>query len=469
MDLRYNGNSSSKDFSGVISWSEPLGKNLKLNTTLEGRFAHGEKIRDAFGRNAVSVEYTEADSWWSSTQSNRDLEGIGKIVLQWKKETNLVQVGANAGMSKKITESYSKGVSSVNGDEWLFTAAPSLTMSHNDQNYFCRLNYSGNLQNPGRSSMLPVPDISNAMQISVGNIYLRRPFRHSGSITLYKNNTPRISFYSTGSVTKRGLVSASWFDSNSIRYAVPVNSGKPQFSATFGLNYDTPLDKKKQFNFSLGLTPSITTGTSYQASEIMAGLDLDNFIYSDFMALFWGNDIQGTRFYSGASGFRESRTFTYRVNGSASISYRNKKMNLSLSYTPEAHFSRYSLNPAANSNTCAHYFKGYGRFTLPKKFEFYTNASYTIYQGYREGFNKPDFKWNASLEKSVKAFTFSLTVQDILNSAQSIYHNSGEDWYEDTQSLIMSRFILFGVKWNFGKMNPSNMNKARNATFNMMQ
>ncbi|MCR5018108.1 MAG: hypothetical protein K6A64_04870 [Bacteroidales bacterium] len=39
---------------------------------------------------------------------------------------------------------------------------------------------------------------------------------------------------------------------------------------------------------------------------------------------------------------------------------------------------------------------------------------------------------------------------------------------EDSYRLIMGRYILFGVKWNFGKMNAGHSQKAQQAAFNML-
>ena len=41
-----------------------------------------------------------------------------------------------------------------------------------------------------------------------------------------------------------------------------------------------------------------------------------------------------------------------------------------------------------------------------------------------------------------------------------------ENYEEDSYSLIMGRYILFGVKWNFGKMNATQNNRAQRAVWN---
>jgi len=39
---------------------------------------------------------------------------------------------------------------------------------------------------------------------------------------------------------------------------------------------------------------------------------------------------------------------------------------------------------------------------------------------------------------------------------------------EDSYKLVLGRFVLFGVKWNFGKMNASHNQKAQDALWNMV-
>ena len=44
-----------------------------------------------------------------------------------------------------------------------------------------------------------------------------------------------------------------------------------------------------------------------------------------------------------------------------------------------------------------------------------------------------------------------LRVHDILNQTRNLTHTVTDNYVEDSYRLILGRYILFGVKWNFGK------------------
>ena len=43
-----------------------------------------------------------------------------------------------------------------------------------------------------------------------------------------------------------------------------------------------------------------------------------------------------------------------------------------------------------------------------------------------------------------------------------------DEYVEDSTRLVMGRYAMFSVKWNFGKMNPAKNARVRNAMYNMM-
>lgn len=56
-----------------------------------------------------------------------------------------------------------------------------------------------------------------------------------------------------------------------------------------------------------------------------------------------------------------------------------------------------------------------GSYTTKHEFEFNTDLSYDFYVGYSEGYGRPEWQWNAEVNKSIGAFNLSLKVRDILN------------------------------------------------------
>ena len=64
--------------------------------------------------------------------------------------------------------------------------------------------------------------------------------------------------------------------------------------------------------------------------------------------------------------------------------------------------------------------------------------------------------------------TLTLSVADLLNQQRSRQHSVSAEYVQDSYSLVMGRYAIFSIKWNFGKMNAAQNSKVQNAMFNMM-
>ena len=62
----------------------------------------------------------------------------------------------------------------------------------------------------------------------------------------------------------------------------------------------------------------------------------------------------------------------------------------------------------------------------------------------------------------------NVKVNDILNQTRNLTHTVTANYEEDSYRLVMGRYILFGVKWNFGKMNAVHSARAQQAAMDMV-
>ncbi len=223
-----------------------------------------------------------------------------------------------------------------------------------------------------------------------------------------------------------------------------------------------PLDRKRQLTLSLDGYVNMATTNSFQATGAIPGLNTSAFNYTDMMASFWG-DASGDRFYSGQSGFGQSKTNALRWSASANLQWAPEHFTASAGYGVQNHISKYTLNPAANTATWDHYFNAHVMYQTDGGWEFQTDARYMLYRGYAQGFNDPEFIWNAAVSKSIKAFTLSLKMADILGQTRSRWHSVAEEYVQDTYRNTLGRYFIFSVAWNFGKMNAKNNRMVQDA------
>jgi hypothetical protein len=218
---------------------------------------------------------------------------------------------------------------------------------------------------------------------------------------------------------------------------------------------------------TLGASASYSSSISYQSTSTLPGLDKDAFDYASFMADFWG-DADGDRFYGGQSGFSESNTRTFSPYANFSIKYNKDRYSFTVWGNTQGRISKYSLDPSINMKTLETHINARTSYTTKHEFEIDTDIAYVFYRGYANGYGQPEWRWNAEVSKNIGAFNLSAKVHDILNQTRDLTHTVTANYEEDTYRLIRGRYVLFGVKWNFGKMNAAHSQRAQQAAFNMI-
>ena len=463
--MRYLSDGKSYSADSHVRFTEPLGEKWTLSAMGGLTWSGSDKVRDAFdaaGRN----------DYYSSLSRNNYIEQQYDVTAQYKfGERNWITLGGRVYGDLNETYSKSFGKENTTGkDEWLWHVAPTLRLQFNKGYNDIYLYVSGYGMHPGASRMQPVLNITDPSRLTLGNVYLK-PYSQSYLSADWTRSNPEK--YTTLMLTLFGTVNASpisqarWYDADGILYSIPVNAKKPSVNGTFLLDYTTPLDAKKNWFLTMTGFAMFTSSLNYQAKGTLPGLDKDAFDYADFMDGFWGN-ADGDRFYGGQSGFGESRTHTLNPYAAISLKYNQDRWSFMLRAGSEGHIARYSLDPSINLNTLDTRFGVQGSYTTKHEFEFNSDLTYSFYNGYAAGYGQPEWDWNIEINKNIGAFNLSVKCRDVLNQTTNLTHTVTANYKEDTYRLIMGRFVIFGVKWNFGKMNAAHSQRAQQAAENMI-
>ena len=464
-DLFYN--SDLNNVSGFISmtYSEPIAKKWAAEIGAQSRYYRNRNFR-----NATNLDGSYND-YYSSMSDNRYLSNRGALTVQYGNDTTTVQFGVMADVVQNEVKAKSMGVETITGKgEWLVNVSPFIYYNYEKEGIDLSVYYTGMENRPSATSMTPSLNISNPVQITAGNIYLKPQYTHHSHVSLSTNNRETFAFFSmylSGQMTTRSSVQASWMDASGVRYAVPVNSRKPQSTAYMYISYSRPITKDRQLTFQVSPYANYTGGTSYQAISRLDGLDLQSFDYNTFMDEFWG-DASGDRFYSGQSGFAESSTNTLVWGGEFKLKYSIEKLDASLSYGMSNRISKYSLDPTANLNNWTHNISSDVLYRPGKDWEISSELTYRFYKGFANGFGLPEWRWNMSVSKSIKSVTLGLKVADILNQTRNMRRTVSAEYVEDVYNNVLGRFFLFNVSFNFGKMNAKKNANIEGAMWNMM-
>lgn len=461
-DLTYDNNGSYSNISGSVNYVEPFGKNWALAATVSSRYSVRKSTSEASNADGSANDY------YSSVSDNYYFSNEGQILAQYNKGKTNVQFGGQARLYKNENYARSFGLDTKTGvDEWQTTLSPFVNVRYSDKNNNVYFRLSSRTARPSFASIVPTFSIVNPTRITAGNIYLK-PVTTESATASYRGSWGKARFngWMFGDYSSNSQVSAIWFDKNSIRYSIPVNTRKPSYTYSTDFNFFTPLSKdgKLQLSVSGGLVNN--RSVSYQSKGSLDGIDLDSFDYTGFMENFWG-DASGDRFYSGQSGFQESLTRILRTDLSMALTLNLERFSVQLAPAVNNSRSRYSLDSRANTNYWETFLNIRPSYTSPHEFEFQSDFSYVILRGYGSGYDDDYVRWNLSVGKNIKSFNITLTAQDLLDSAKSLRRNVQDDYVQNSYTNVLGRRIILSFTWNFGKMDASKSGAAQNAMWNM--
>lgn len=461
-DLIYDKDGSYSDIGGSLKYVEPFGKNWALSATLSSRYSVRKSTSEASNADGSANDY------YSSVSDNYYFSNVGQILAQYNKGKTNLQLGGQARLYKNENYARSFGLDTKTGvDEWQTTLSPFVNVRYSDKNNNVYFRLSSRTARPSSASIVPTFNIVNPTRITAGNIYLK-PVTTESATASYRGSWGKARFngWMFGDYSSNSQVSAIWFDKNSIRYSIPVNTRKPSYAYSTDFDFFTPLSKdgKLQLSVSGGLV--INRSVSYQSKGSLDGIDLDSFDYTGFMENFWG-DASGDRFYSGQSGFQESLTRTLRTGLSTALTLNLERFSVQLAPAVNNSRSRYSLDSRANTNYWETFLNIRPSYTSPHEFEFQSDFSYVILRGYGSGYDDDYVRWNLSVGKNIKSFNITLTAQDMLDSAKSLRRTVQDDYVQNSYTNVLGRRIILSFTWNFGKMDASKSGAAQNAMWNM--
>lgn len=462
-DLTYDKDGSYSDINGSLKYVEPFGKNWALSATLSSRYSIRKSTSDATNNVDGSV-----NDYYSSVSDNYYFSNEGQLLAQYNKGKTNIQFGGQARLYKNENYARSYGLDTKTGvDEWQTTLSPFVNVRYSDKNNNVFFRLSSRTARPSSASIVPTFNIVNPTRITAGNIYLK-PVTTESITTSYRGTWGKARFngWLFGDYSSNSQVSAIWFDENSVRYSIPVNTKKPSYSCSSDFNFFTPLSKDGKLRFSVNGGLALSRSVSYQSKGTLDGINLDSFDYTDFMDDFWGN-ASGDRFYSGQSGFQESLTRSVRTNLGMTLSLNLERFSTELGADVNNSRSRYSLDSKANTNYWETSFGINPSYTSVHEFEFQSGLSYVILRGYGSGYNDDYVRWNLSVGKNIKSFNITLTAQDLLDSARSLRRTVQDDYVQNSYTNVLGRRIILSFTWNFGKMDASKSSAAQNAMWNM--
>ena len=283
-----------------------------------------------------------------------------------------------------------------------------------------QLDYRASTNQPSVSQLQPIPDISNPLNIRVGNPDLKQEYSHRVNVHYTGMNPFRnksFFWFSSYSFTNNKIVNFDLIDSFGRKTTRPVN-----VDGVYNLSNDISVGWPLRF---MKASLNFHTGVGYSKTI--------QFI----------NTVR-------------NNIYNFSVDPSIEISKSFKdKIDLTLSGGFTYNKAKYSLQSTLNNEYLT---QDYGidlGWQLPKSFYFSSDFRYTISTQRSAGFNAKVPLWNASFSKLFLKYNrgeMKISVYDLLNENQAIVRNTNSNYIEDQNNRILKRFFLLSFTYSLNKM-----------------
>ena len=423
---------------GRLTWTEPLGNPkagnfltlsyrtkyqwnnadlLTFNLPLEGDYDINSNINSL-------PEGSVFDPDLSNSFRNRFF--TQELQLGYKKVSKTMNLEAGLLFSPSSSSSHDLINDARNiPTRWVWNVSPFANIRVKfTNNSSLRANYRARTTQPSMSQLQPVPDVSDPLNIKIGNPELKPTFTQN--IGIHFSN----------------------FD------AEHQQSLMLMLNASYSLNSIV----------SRTITDSETGGrtTTYSNVNGNTNLFLMGMYTGPFSNTKWRFNARLNARYASTPGYINgefNRSDNISMSPAAGITFSSDIFQASIN--PNYSFStiKNSLPQQNNRTTHSYGFNADASLYLPFGIDISTDLNFASNSGYTAGYNINQWLWNAQISYSFladKSLTFSVKAYDILHQKKNISRSITANAIVDTEYNDLTRYVMFSLTWSFNSLKKKN-------------
>ena len=281
-------------------------------------------------------------------------------------------------------------------------------------------NYRARTSQPSVSQLQPVADVSDPLNIKVGNPSLRPTFTQS--IGAHFNS----------------------FDLASQRSLFAVVNASMALNSIVSRTVSDPLTGART-----------TTYANADGNWNLFGMVMLN---QPLRNRSWRFNVRFNGMYSNTPGYIDgdfNRSGSLRLSPSAGLTFSSTVFQMTFNPTYTFGLATNSLPRQLDRKTHSYGFDTDVEVSLPFGLSLSTDLSFSKSTGYSAGFNTSEWLWNAELSYSTladKSLTFSVRAFDLLGQNRNISRSVSSSIITDSQYNDLTRYVMFGVSWKFNTL-----------------
>ena len=423
----------SNGYSARFTYTEPIGnpsKGMFLTFALrsQGNFRNADKYTYTADENGL-FDYLNPDTAYSNSFRNMNITNSAQIGFRHVTS----KLNYNVGLSFEPTTTSSQDlINPLNNIETytVYNWAPYMWLTYKaGKQTSLRVFYNGRTSQPTIAQLQPVPDISNVLNVVVGNPDLQPSFTHRLRLRFsdYDSESQRsIMAHLRANYEMNSIISATTFDPETGGRTTTYENADGVWSVNGMFMITLPFkDKRWQLNnfTRVGVSSSVGKNNNElnRANQITAGESL-------------------------------------------SLAFRSTYFDTELRGRYDMQYVRNTVQ--TGNNRMIHSYGGTYSFTvnLPFGLSIGSDISYTGNVGYSDGYNQEALLWNAQISYSFlagKNATIMLKGVDMLNQTNNIMRTVTGNYLEDVEYNTLGSYYMLSFSYRFNTFG-SDKPKMRN-------
>lgn len=443
--------STGSSLSGRLVYTEPLGKGFYVSPNISYSWSQNKSDKDTYnsGISADPLIYNFVGEYVDPTYSSSILNVYktknGGVDLQYQKDKMHAQIGGSVISTDTHNETNGK-VYDSNVINW----APSAMFWYDiNDNTNVRLFYHGRSQQPSTTQLMPVPDNSNPLNISLGNPALKPYFNHNLHSEYRMTNKQTFTTVNAaidGGFVQNPIVSALWYDNAGVQYTMPVN-GPASGNVSARLFLNSPIARSNFTVFNM-----IRGGYSFSSSFVgKSSFDMSPYLDEDGVFTDYDQFIKDYPNMSSSDKFTENKTRTFNFVERFRLTYRNDFVEIMAGARTRMNQSWYTLESSKNLKTWNNQVDGSMNWTIPGGITFKTEVNYNWYNGYTTP-QEDEVILNVDIQKLLfkNRFTLALRGYDLLDQAKNLTVTDASNYHMEARNNTLGRYVILALTYRFG-------------------